>query len=491
MGFIDNIIINMLITICLIFFLTLIYSSSILLTSSTRALKKWTWNTYLGNLQFIILGSTVLILILLILIALQMHYIPITQSKLKINLFYNNLTLELNDLSVMFLLLIAFLFPVVVYLASFEFNSAAYKFFTLLILLYFLTFIFILCNDIIIFYISYEFMIALVFFIMYLSANTRGGIEATLLFLGWAVLGSVLVGLAVVYIVYTAGTSSFTEIQSCAFSTNEIYYLSILIFMGFGTKLSIWPFWYWLPRAHVEVSTAISIYLSCILIKVCLYGFMRMLYILNQDIIIIPLIFFIIACTFDVVYRLSQQVDLKAVVAYSSVLHVNLLLLLTLLSPTQPNIGLIIYIWGHSYTTAGLFFSVHLIERCYNSRSTFEISGVYTTNPAIGLVCIAAIISCLEFPLNFYFWGEAWLWFSLFNYIPITGAMLTFMCGVIYIIIFFRIWWGILFGAPSQLASNPTISITYTDLYLFWYIIGIQYLIGLQPNIFYLFINNI
>ena len=71
---------------------------------------------------------------------------------------------------------------------------------------------------------------------------------------------------------------------------------------------------------------------------------MRTLYILNQDIIIVPLIFFIIACTFDVIYRLSQQVDLKAVVAYSSVLHVNLLLLLTLLSPAQPNLGLIIYI---------------------------------------------------------------------------------------------------------------------------------------------------
>jgi formate hydrogenlyase subunit 3/multisubunit Na+/H+ antiporter MnhD subunit len=130
---------------------------------------------------------------------------------------------------------------------------------------------------------------------------------------------------------------------------------------------------------------------------------MRTIQILNQDTLVLPLIFFIIACTFDVVYRLAQQTDLKAVVAYSSVLHVNLLMLLVLLSPTTLNLGLILYIWGHSYTSAGLFYAVHLIERCYNSRSSFEISGLYNTNQAIGLVCIAAVVSCLEFPLNFYF----------------------------------------------------------------------------------------
>lgn len=490
MGFTPSLITTLLSIICYIFLLTLLLSSSLLCFDTPRALKRWTWFKFVGNLQFIVFATTIIILLLLIFLTLILHSLPLNALP-TINLFYNTITLEISELSIMFLLLVAFLFPVVIYLASFEFSSVAYKFFTLLIFLYFLIFIFILCNDLLIFYFSYELLIALVFFIMYLSANTRGGIEATMLFLGWAVLGSILVGLAVIYIIFVAGSSNFHIIQNCAFSTNEIYYISILLFMGFGTKLSIWPFWYWLPRAHVEVSTAISIFLSCILIKVCLYGFMRMLYIINQDIIIIPLIFFIIACTFDVVYRLSQQVDLKAVVAYSSVLHVNLLLLLVLLSPAQPNVGLIIYIWGHSYTTAGLFFAVHLIERCFNSRSTFEISGAYATNPAIGLICIMAIISCLEFPLNFYFWGEAWLWFSLFSYIPITGALLTFMCGVIYIIIFFRIWWGVLFGAPSQLALKPTLSITNTDLCLFWYIIGIQYIIGLQPNIFYIFINTL
>ena len=193
---------------------------------------------------------------------------------------------------------------------------------------------------------------------------------------------------------------------------------------------------------------------------------------------------------FDVVYRLSQQIDLKAVVAYSSVLHVNLLMLLVLLSPPTLNLGLILYVWGHSYSAAGLFFAVHLIERCYGSRSTFEISGLYNANPTVGLICIAAIIACLEFPLNFYFWGEVWLWITVFSTLPLTAAIMSFICSVVYVIIFFRIWWGILFGASSQLTYMPIASITMSDIQLFWYLIGIQYLVGFQPNILGVFIHK-
>jgi hypothetical protein len=66
--------------------------------------------------------------------------------------------------------------------------------------------------------------------------------------------------------------------------------------------------------------------------------------ILNGDLIIIPFIFFVCLCAFDLTLRLSIQVDLKAITAYGSVLHVNLLLLLFLLDTTNLNTGLIMYI---------------------------------------------------------------------------------------------------------------------------------------------------
>lgn len=54
---------------------------------------------------------------------------------------------------------------------------------------------------------------------------------------------------------------------------------------------------------------------------------------------------------------------------------------------------------------------------------------------------------------------------------------------IIYLIIFFRIWWGIIFGGISYTGFFPRISVSWNELYMFIYLIGIQYLIGLQPSI--------
>lgn len=471
-----------------LFIVGLCILGALLLSDTTRLTQHWTWFNPLLNFKNILLMLVTLLLLLTTLTLYAHHFTPHDSITNTITLWYNLVEISITDLSLVFLLLVSCLFIPVIILSDIEFSARAYKFFVLLFAIYFTIYLFILCNDLLVFFVLYELLIMLVFFVMYLSANTRGGIEATLFFLGWAVLGSMLVGTAVLYMIITAGSTSFSIIYNTTFTSDEIYFLYCLAFFGFGTKLSIWPFWYWLPRAHVEVSTALSVFLSCILIKVCLYGLMRVLWVLNSEVIVSPFIFFVALCTFDVTCRLIVQVDLKAVIAYGSVLHVNLLVALILLDTTYLSLGTVLYIWGHSYATAGLFFATHLIERCYGSRSTFEISGAYNTNPAIALIAVFAVITFLDFPLTFFFWGEVWLWITMFSVLPVTTAVLLFVSTVVYIIIFFRIWWGILFGASSQIAMYPVLTISWTDLYLAMYIIVIQYLWGVQPNFFGIFV---
>lgn len=252
-------------------------------------------------------------------------------------------------------------------------------------------------------------MVGLVLFIMYSTANSRGGIEAILFFWGWAVLGSFLVGGGVIYMVLTVRSACFWSIYNFTFTPNEVYLLCCLFFAGFGVKLSVWPFWYWLPRAHVEVSTGMSIFLSCILIKVCFYGLMRTYYLIGGEVIIMPLLCCCGWGVLDVTIRLIVQTDLKAITAYGSVLHINLLVLLFLCDTTYMGGGLLFYIWGHSYATAGLFYAIHLVERCTGSRITNELGGVYNASPQVGIVVIFALIAFLGFPLSFFFWGEVWL----------------------------------------------------------------------------------
>lgn len=87
-----------------------------------------------------------------------------------------------------------------------------------------------------------------------------------------------------------------------------------------------------------------SIFLSCILIKVCLYGLVRVFLLLDSEVSVFPFVFLIGLGTFDVSLRLVSQTDLKAVTAFGSVLHVNLLVLLFLLDSIQLSNGFLYYI---------------------------------------------------------------------------------------------------------------------------------------------------
>lgn len=468
--------------------ITIVYLGTLLLAGAGREHQHWLFTKSACNFKAISLHSSLLSFILMALTTYHYHFVAGAPKIIHFTACIDHIPLALNDLTLLFLLLVSFLFPAVIILTDFDFNPRSYKYLLVLQLVYLLTNLLLMCTDILIFYILYELLIILMFFAMYLSTNARGCVEASLFFLGWAVIGSILVGIAVLYIISVTGTTHFTLIRQTTFTSDEIFLLYTLSFLGFGTKLSLWPFWYWLPRAHVEVSTAMSVFLSCILIKICLYCLMRFWWLINSEVVVSPFIFLVGLCTFDVTCRLIVQTDLKAVIAYGSVLHVNLLVLLILLDTTHLTLGTVLYIWGHSLATGGLFFATSLIERCHGSRATFEISGVYNTNPLIGLVTIFAVIGFLDFPLTVFFWGELWLWITLFSTLPITAAVLMFISAVIYIIVFFRIWWGVIFGASSHLAQYPLTTLTWNDIHTAVYLVIPQYICGIQPNLLALFV---
>ncbi len=113
---------------------------------------------------------------------------------------------------------------------------------------------------------------------------------------------------------------------------------------------------------------------------------------------------------------------------------------------------------------------------------TFEVVGIYTANPLVALFVLGAIIVFLEFPVSFFYWGEIWLWVLMLEILPLTGCILMFLCLVVYIILFFRLWWGIIFGGLSYLVVLSRVAVTWDEALVGMYLIGFQYLIGVQPN---------
>lgn len=93
--------------------------------------------------------------------------------------------------------------------------------------------------------------------------------------------------------------------------------------IGFGVKFPIWPFYDWLPQAHVEASTNFSIFLSGVLVKFAFFGFVKFMLLFGFD--NVPLYFypFILVGFVDSSSKLYYQVDLKKIVAYSTVIEMH------------------------------------------------------------------------------------------------------------------------------------------------------------------------
>ena len=137
-----------------------------------------------------------------------------------------------------------------------------------------------------------------------------------------------LVGLLYIYTV--TGTLNLEYLLAYKFTMEEQCWLWLAFFLSFASKIPMFPFHVWLPEAHVEAPTVGSVLLAGILLKLGVYGFLRFSLSLFPDasLYFSPLVYFL--SVLGVIYAsLSaiRQTDLKRIIAYSSVAHMNLVTL--------------------------------------------------------------------------------------------------------------------------------------------------------------------
>lgn len=400
------------------------------------------------------------------------------------NSSYFNITMfSISQFNISFILLFSLLYPIIFSFVSLDINSYSDDMYLRLYYIFFLSYFLLITENIIFFYFSYELLLLLVYTIMIRSSNSRGVVEASLFYLGWAVLGSILVGFGFLLLILKTNYVYFFLLKNNTLTSGETYYIYILLFFGFGIKLSVWPFWYWLPKAHVEVSTGMSIFLSCILIKLSLFALLRLQSLLLSEISFNVCILVSLICTFDIIFRFVNLQDLKAMVAYGSVLHTNLLVTLIHIDSFALLKNSVFYIWGHSLSTTTLFIIINLIEIRYSSRNILNISGLWYTSPLLSKLSVLSLLSFLDIPLTIFFWGEIYLWETLVFSFPLITFQIVFLVLVIFVSIFFKIWWNILFGTPEDNIIEPNFTDLNIDInfFLIW-LNFFQLLLGTQPN---------
>ena len=162
---------------------------------------------------------------------------------------------------------------------------------------------------------------------MYLIIGIWGGanrIYAAYKFFLYTLLGSVLMLVAMLWMVIYAGTSSIPELMVTDFPAEAQTWLWLAFFASFAVKMPMWPVHTWLPDAHVQAPTAGSVILAGVLLKMGGYGFIRFSLPMFPDASaqLVWLVFGLsmVAVVYTSLVALVQQ-DMKKLIAYSSVAH--------------------------------------------------------------------------------------------------------------------------------------------------------------------------
>jgi len=320
-----------------------------------------------------------------------------------------------DGISISMVLLTVFLCPICI-LASWGIERAVKGYFALFLLLD-AAMVGVFCAmDFFLFYVFWELMLLPMYFLIGIWGGPRREYAAIKFFL-YTMLGSVLMLVAMlVFYVYTDFSFDLTKLATTAkhFSTDPVLFslnmpqlLWLGLFINFAVKIPAFPFHTWLPDAHVEAPTAISVILAGVLLKMGTYGILRINYPLLPEATFQLAPYFLGALgAWNIVYgalcALAQcfiePKDMKKLVAYSSISHMGYVMLgMASFTPQGIN-GAVLQMFNHGTITAMLFLIVGVIYDRAHHRRIDGFGGLASVMPVYTGVMALAFFAAMGLP---------------------------------------------------------------------------------------------
>ncbi len=299
--------------------------------------------------------------------------------------------------------------------------------------------------DFFLFYVFWELMLLPMYFLIGIWGGARREYAAMKFFL-YTLAGSVFMLLAIIALYYssnlTPGSGTVTHTFNMLALMNPANYIpgSLLasdvagsfaltdlrfwafaaLFVGFAIKIPMFPFHTWLPDAHVEAPTAISVILAGVLLKLGAYGIMRVCFsmfpdvAMNDAVVESIAIFGFVGIVYGALCALAQK-DMKKLIAYSSVSHMGYVLLGLASMNTIGFSGAVLQMFNHGTITAMLFLIVGVVYDRVHDRTIAKFGGLANIMPGYFFIAIIAFFAALGLPGLSGWWSEAFVFIGAFR----------------------------------------------------------------------------
>nr|YP_009663725.1 NADH dehydrogenase subunit 4 [Dactylella tenuis]QCW06864.1 NADH dehydrogenase subunit 4 [Dactylella tenuis] len=394
---------------------------------STAAFQKFFVNDHM-EIKIIALTTSIIniiiSLIILIFYDFSLNHFQFLQDfdKVKFCDFYSGL----DGISIYFVLVTTIITPIAL-LSNWSSIKVTVRAYAIIILLLetLLLAVFLLL-DVFLFYIFFESILPPLFILIGLFGSNERVRASFYLFL-YTLLGSLFLLLAILTMSSLMGTTDFDGIFKTLFEFDVQKFLFIGIFIAFAVKTPLIFLNLWLLKAHVESPLGGSVILAAIVLKLSLYGVFRVILPIlpKASLVFTPFIFAI--CVITIIYasiNTLRTIDIKEIVAYSSVAHAAVYILGSFSNSVIGIEGAILLGLGHAFVSSGLFICMGGV--LYDRTHTRLISlyrGMTQIMPVFSILFFIFGLANMGSPLTLNFVGEFMSLYGAFERMPILGTL--------------------------------------------------------------------
>lgn len=386
------------------------------------------------------------VLVAIIFFSLKLYLLALS----KLNLYVDGLLLSGSCFSEV-LILLALLITII----SWVYLSERYLYKNIFFLFYFFIFVITTINmvyttNLLVMFIFFEFIFLPSLFFVYQFGYAKK-VEKTVGFLlFWTLTGSFIALFGILYIYGVVGSFEVSDVTVASFTVSERTFLFLLFFIGFGIKIPLWPFHYWLTKVHVEAPTGFSIFLSGFLVKTAFFCFAYF-----YTLFVTPMLALIAASIVswgfvDASIRMWSSTDIKRLIAFATIQEMNLIVIFLVLLGSSNWLFLNLFLFVHGILSALLFYLVDNVQKRSQTRNLVTLSGFSFFMPKLHYIIWVAILVFRGFPFFIKFFIEWELLAVLYTNWGLIGCVLFALVAIFGVLGFCRIWFSILYGQPSE-----------------------------------------